>query len=198
VRELALHLLDMIENSFRAGASRVTVSISEDTRRDLLELRVDDDGPGLSVPKRVAVDPFYTTKEGKRTGLGLSLLNAGAERAAGRLSLRRSGMGGLSVRACMRLSHVDRAPLGDLARTLGAASCTHPEVDFRVRISMNGAECGVSTRELRMADPVAARRRAAAAAGGRDERANRMSPIELSQQFAGKVREAMAALGVVE
>jgi hypothetical protein len=92
----------------------------------------------------------------------------------------------------MRLSHVDRAPLGDLARTLGAASCTHPEVDFRVRLSMDGAHCGVSTRELETEKAVAALRGAGGAAG------ERMNPIALSQRFARRVKEGMAALGVVE
>jgi len=40
---------------------------------------VEDNGRGLAVSAEAALDPFYTTKQGKRTGLGLSLFQAAAE-----------------------------------------------------------------------------------------------------------------------
>jgi anti-sigma regulatory factor (Ser/Thr protein kinase) len=117
VRDLSLHILDVMENSIRAGATAISLTVAEDPEQDRLTIIVEDNGPGLSVPPDVATDPFYTTKNGKRTGLGLSLLRATAEQAGGKLTLRRSELGGLAVEAAMQLSHVDRSPLGDLAAT---------------------------------------------------------------------------------
>ena len=73
MREIALHVLDLIENSIRAGAAVISVSVDEEPAEDSLVVSVEDDGPGLSVPGDTAVDPFFTTKEGKKTGLGLSM-----------------------------------------------------------------------------------------------------------------------------
>ena len=73
MRELSLHILDLVENSVRAGASVIFIGITVDSVRDLLEISVEDNGPGFGVPVEMAFDPFYTTKEGKKTGLGLSL-----------------------------------------------------------------------------------------------------------------------------
>ena len=46
-------------------------------------MTVDDDGRGLSTSPDEVLDPFYTTKANKKTGLGLSLLRAEAEAAGG-------------------------------------------------------------------------------------------------------------------
>ena len=134
MRDLSLHLLDVIENAIRAGATSVRLTIEEDPALDLVRLTVEDDGPGLSVPPEAAVNPFYTTKRGKRTGLGLSLFRACAEQAGGRLELTKSELGGLAVACEMRLSHIDRSPLGDIAATVSSIVCTTPGLDFECRI----------------------------------------------------------------
>lgn len=149
MRDLSLHLLDLIENSLRAGASVVCVTMIVSVRDDLLTMRIDDDGPGFAEPPEVVLDPFYTTKRGKRTGLGLSLFQASAARAGGDLAIGRSDLGGARVEARMGLSHVDRSPLGDLAATLATVACTHPEVDVRLSLASDGGgRLDVSSRQV--------------------------------------------------
>ncbi len=109
LRELSLHVLDLVENSLRAGAGVVEVGVEEQPDRDLLAITVEDDGPGLAVDPAQALDPFYTTKEGKRTGLGLSLFRQQVEMAGGGVELGRSALGGLAVRA--RLGLGSRGPV---------------------------------------------------------------------------------------
>ena len=138
MRDLSLHVLDLIENSLRAGAQRVDLAIAQSAARDELTIEIEDDGPGLPVTAAQATDPFFTTKSGKRVGLGLSLFQAAAERAGGRMSLDRSALGGLAVRATMQLGHVDRNPLGDLGATMMTALCARPEVRFRVTLDVDG------------------------------------------------------------
>lgn len=130
MRDLSLHILDVIENSVRAGASEVRVTICEDVSDDLLTVAIEDNGPGLEVPAEVAVQPFYTTKKDKRVGLGLSLFQAAAEQAEGGLAVQKSRLGGLAVEARMRLSHVDRSPLGDVAAVVSAIVCTNPDLEL--------------------------------------------------------------------
>ena len=143
MRDLSLHILDLIENSLRAEASVISVSVLEYPDEDTLEITVEDNGPGLDVPYEVATDPFYTTKNGKRTGLGLSLFRAAAERANGKLMLGKSKLGGLSVKAIMRLNHIDRSPMGDLAATISSVVSTNPGVDLRFRLCVGMQECTV-------------------------------------------------------
>lgn len=136
MHDLSLYLLEILENSMRAGASRVDIALCVDRASDRLHLTVDDDGHGLTVPPDQVLDPFYTTKPGKKTGLGLSLLRAEAQAAGGDLTIGASPtLGGARVDIHMRLSHVDRPPFGDLAATLVVASATNPEIDFTVSLS---------------------------------------------------------------
>ena len=127
----------------------IRVAVAEDPARDRLEVAVEDDGPGLDVPAETALDPFYTTKSGKRTGLGLSLFRSAAERAGGRLEIARSELGGLAVRAEMGLTHVDRTPLGDLAATLSSVVCTNPDLELVFSLRSGARECVVRSADLR-------------------------------------------------
>jgi hypothetical protein len=130
VRDLSLHILDLIENSIRAAASSIAVTVAGDPSEDTLTIRIDDNGHGFKVAPEVLTDPFFTTKDGKRTGLGLSLFRATAERAEGKLTIGKSELGGAAVEATMQLSHVDRSPMGDLAATIASVVCTNPDLDL--------------------------------------------------------------------
>jgi signal transduction histidine kinase len=149
LRELSLHILDLIENSVRAGASVVFIDVTADSTADLLHICVEDNGPGFGVPVETAFDPFYTTKEGKKMGLGLSLFRGAAQRASGEVWAGRSDMlGGAAIRATMRLTHVDRSPLGDLGGTLAGMVCTNPEIDFRISLHLEGRQHFLSSAQI--------------------------------------------------
>ncbi|HOX36949.1 MAG TPA: ATP-binding protein [Candidatus Brocadiia bacterium] len=148
MRDLSLHILDLIENSVRAGASTVFVAIDESPAEGTLKVTIEDNGPGLSVTPEQAADPFYTTKPGKKTGLGLGFFRASVEAAGGAFMLRRSRLGGLAVEGVMQIGHVDRIPLGDLALTISSVVCTNPKLDLRCRISANGKEHNIAVSEV--------------------------------------------------
>ena len=136
MHDLSLYLLEILENSVRAGADRVGVGLVIDRGSDELWLTADDDGHGLSASPEQTLDPFYTTKPGKKTGLGLSLLKAEAEAADGGLDIGPSErLGGTRVTVYMRFSHVDRLPLGDVATTIVIMAATNPQVEFTVSLS---------------------------------------------------------------
>jgi len=146
--ELSLHILDLIENSVRAGAKVIAVSVVERPEEDRLEIVVEDNGHNFPVSHEKALDPFFTTKEGKRTGLGLSLFKASVEQADGTLTLGASSLGGAAVKATMQLSHVDRVPLGDIASTISSVVCTNPEIDLRFRMRVGGREIQTRVSEV--------------------------------------------------
>lgn len=148
MRELSLHILDVIENAIRADASVISVTVSEKPKEDALEIVVEDNGPGFSAPPEQVLDPFYTTKKGKRTGLGLSLFQAAAEQAGGSLTIGKSPLGGAAVKAVMQLNHIDRQPMGDLAATLSSVVCTNPHLDLRCRIISSNGDYVVRTSDV--------------------------------------------------
>ena len=89
MRELSLHILDIVENGITAGAGCITIAIEESEPTDRLTIRVCDDGPGMPAQKALHLDdPFVTGRTTRRVGLGLSLLAAAARRCEGQASRR--------------------------------------------------------------------------------------------------------------
>lgn len=132
--ELALHILDIAENSTRAGAGKVEITLVEDADQDLLTMEIDDDGAGMNEEELVkAMDPFYTTKKVRRVGLGLPMLAQAAERAGGRLTLSSQPGQGTHLKVTFGLSHLDRQPLGDIAGALVTLIAGNPAIDFTYR-----------------------------------------------------------------
>ena len=175
--ELSLHILDLIENAIRADASVIAVTITERPQDDRIDILVEDNGSGLRVTPENALDPFYTTKEGKRTGLGLSLFRAAAEQAGGTLAIEKSSLGGVGVRATMRLRDIDRKPLGDLAATLSSVVCTNPHLDLCCRFSTGRGECMVRVSDV-----------------AKEFRANERCGLAIARRVSEKIRRGLAAI----
>jgi anti-sigma regulatory factor (Ser/Thr protein kinase) len=119
MRELALHILDILRNAVDAGAANVSLTIEEDEPADRLTITVTDDGRGMDAETVARVtNPFFTTRTTRHVGLGLPLLAAAAERCEGGLRIESAPGQGTVIVASFRLSHPDRQPLGNLAETL--------------------------------------------------------------------------------
>jgi len=132
MEDLSLHILDVVENSLAASASRIEIRIVEDTAGDLLSLEVADNGGGMDAEaQRQALDPFFTTRTTRKVGLGLPLLAQAAEEAGGRIEVASQPGRGTTVKAKFRLSHPDLKPLGDMAETLRTILAGRPELTLR-------------------------------------------------------------------
>ena len=119
MRELALHILDIVENAIDAKARRIDLSVVENLNEDTLWITVQDDGQGMDAEMVNRVrDPFFTTRSTRHVGLGIPLLAAAAERCAGRLDIQSAPGQGTTITATFQHSHIDRAPLGDMPGTL--------------------------------------------------------------------------------
>jgi hypothetical protein len=119
MRELSMHILDVLENSLAAGATRVELIIAEDLSTDRLNITIRDNGRGMSAEQLARVfDPFYTTRRTRHVGLGLPLFQAAARRCAGDVTLESEPGVGTTLCATFQHSHIDRAPLGDITGTL--------------------------------------------------------------------------------
>lgn len=136
--EISLHILDLIENSINAGAKVVYLKIEVDTCADLLQITIEDDGKGFPMDVETVVNPFFTTKQMKSVGLGLSLSKSSAEQAGGGIELGNSEhLGGAKVVLIFKKSHIDRAPMGDLGNALTGMMFTNMNISFVVEIYLD-------------------------------------------------------------
>lgn len=136
MKEIALHLLDLAENSVSAGASSVEISVHEDIPEDMLSLDIRDDGSGMDPTTAArAIDPFHTSRTERNVGLGLPLLKSAAESAGGDLALESTLGFGTYVKIWFKRSHIDRMPLGDLPCTFLTLLVAHPDTNWRFNYS---------------------------------------------------------------
>ena len=74
MRELALNVMDITQNSISAGATLIHITVEESASKDRLSIAVEDNGCGMTEEQvRSVIDPFYTTRTTRKVGLGVPL-----------------------------------------------------------------------------------------------------------------------------
>ena len=131
MKELSLHVLDLLRNSAKAGARRAVLYVREDRKAGVLELCVEDDGRGMDGETLDSLcDPL---SGGAGSHLGVPLLADTARRCGGGVRAGSVPGRGTMVRALFSLSHPDLPPMGDLAGTLATVKALHPAMSVAVR-----------------------------------------------------------------
>ena len=131
MKELSLNLLDIVENSTRAGASLVNIQVIEEPEADRLILSVEDNGCGMSPELLAAVqDPFTTTRTTRKVGLGLPLIKMNTENAGGGMDIKSTLGKGTELNFWFEHNHWDRPPLGDIAGTVVMLAAQHEDIHF--------------------------------------------------------------------
>ena len=150
MKELSLNILDITENSVKAGATLTEISITESGNKLIISIK--DDGCGMSEDLvRSVVDPFYTTRTTRKVGMGIPLFKMAAEQTGGKLEIV-SDTGedhGTTVTAYFYKDHLDFTPLGDVISTVTTLIQGHPDTDFLFTHLIDDKEIRLDTRELR-------------------------------------------------
>ncbi len=131
MRDLSLHLLDLVMNSIRAKATLIEIEVIELQSQNLLLMNLKDNGCGMTEEIRNQVkNPFFTTRTTRNVGLGLPLLTAMANRCDGDVSIDSELERGTMITLKVTLNHIDRPPFGDIHNTLISLICLEPTLDF--------------------------------------------------------------------
>lgn len=150
MNDLALHLLDIVQNSLSAGASLIRMLIHENPQENILRFEVEDNGKGMT-PEQVArlSDPFFTSRTTRKVGLGVPLLRQSAEQSGGGLSVTSTLGKGTALRAWFAYDHIDRPPLGDIPNAVVLLVSANPQVDFEYEYRYNQNVYVFSTVEVK-------------------------------------------------
>ena len=151
MEELALHILDIVQNSITAGATVIIIEITEDYEADSLTIEVRDNGHGMEEEMASSVvNPFVTSRTTRKVGLGIPMFKLGAESCGGSFFLSSEPGKGTVIRATYQLSHIDRQPLGNMADTITALVICNPDTpDFIYTHKVGGEAYEFDTREIR-------------------------------------------------
>lgn len=154
MKELSLNILDITENSVKAGATLTEININETD--DNLVLTIIDDGHGMTAEILDSVtSPFTTTRTTRKVGMGIPLLKLAAEQTGGEVEITSKHESeypdnhGTIVKAVFYKNHIDFTPLGDVVATVTTLIQGHPDTDFLFIHSKGENEVRLDTRELR-------------------------------------------------
>ena len=150
MKDLSMHILDIVRNAVEANASTIELVIQEDVNRDMLSIQLTDNGKGMSPEKlKNATDPFFTGRKTRKVGLGLALLQQSTEMSGGELLITSEEGKGTCVTASFKLTHIDRLPFGDLAGAMTMSFFSYPEIEFSFRHVVNDHEFDISSAMIR-------------------------------------------------
>lgn len=131
MKDFAMHIMDIVQNSISAAATEITVSITESSLEDKLKLVITDNGKGIPEDMLQNItDPYVTSRITRKVGLGLSLLNQHAISTGGDLKINSKVGVGTQIFANFGLLHYDRQPLGDIAGTIVLLAAANPKIKF--------------------------------------------------------------------
>lgn len=149
MKDISMHIMDILQNSIRAKADLIQLNVTENTAADTLTLEFIDNGSGMSEETLSKVlNPFFTTRTTRKVGLGLSLLKQNAEQTGGSLDIQSKLGEGTTVKAVFGLSHWDRQPMGDLPGTVILTVSAHPEIRFIFRYQSETIDFVFDTEEV--------------------------------------------------
>lgn len=131
MKELALHILDIINNSISANASTIKLTINEEMEKDQYTIIIDDNGKGIPADVlRNVTDPYTTSRTTRHVGLGLPLFKQNAERSGGYLNIESTQGTGTTVKVSFGFSNIDRPAIGDIEGTMILLITSHPPIRF--------------------------------------------------------------------
>ena len=129
--EIALNILDIAENSGRAEASLIEITVSAQLQEDTLTVVIADNGCGMTREEKESVlDPFYTTRTTRKVGLGVPFFKQAAESTGGSFRIDSEKGKGTAVTAEFGLAHNDRTALGAVQGGGSHLVAVYQEVGF--------------------------------------------------------------------
>lgn len=150
MRELSLHILDLVQNSIAAGASLIEIDIEEAVAKDLLTVRIKDNGCGMDKDfLQKVMDPFTTTRTSRKVGLGVPMMQAACRRCDGDLTITSEKGVGTELTATFKYSHIDRAPIGNIVDTLVSLVMCSDGFDIIYRHSLDEEKFEFDTGEIK-------------------------------------------------
>jgi hypothetical protein len=150
MEEIALHILDIVQNSIVANATLISIEIDENYAKDMLAITISDNGKGIE--KELlgkVIDPFFTKRTTRKVGLGLSLMKQSAEQTGGFFNIESEVAKGTWVKAVYTHSNIDRQPLGDMPQTLSILVASNPEINFTYKHTVNENTYFFDTRQIK-------------------------------------------------
>ncbi len=154
MKELSLNILDIAQNSVKAGADTIRILLDETS--ETLTISIADNGCGMKKDfLEGVVDPFTTTRTTRKVGLGIPLLKLAAEQTGGGIEISSKHEDdfpedhGTIISATFYKNHLDFTPLGDVVATVTVLIQGQPDIRWIYKHNTAKGEISLDTDELK-------------------------------------------------
>lgn len=148
--EIALHILDIVQNSITAKAKCVNIEIAAVSKNNALIITIVDNGCGMDKNFLNKVnDPYSTSRSTRKVGMGIPLFKQACEITGGSLSITSALGVGTTVIAEFKLDSIDRMPLGDIGSTFVILLNNNEGTEIELSLRVDERECSFSGTEIK-------------------------------------------------
>lgn len=154
MKELSLNILDIAQNSVKAGAGKIEILLVETSQT--LKISIVDNGCGMSREFLENVqDPFCTTRTTRKVGMGIPLFKLAAEQTEGELTISSKTLEefpdehGTDISALFYKQHIDFTQLGDIVSTVVTLIQGSPDIRWVFSHKIDENEVCLDTEELK-------------------------------------------------
>ena len=155
MNDISLYILDIAQNSIKANAQNIKITLIEENGEYLM-IHISDDGDGMNQNTLANIkNPFHTSRKTRKVGLGIPFLTMATEQTGGSLTVKSRakddfpGEHGTDVTAMFNMTHIDFPPFGDLAETVAVLIFANPDLDFDFKHIKADKTIQIETKQLR-------------------------------------------------
>lgn len=150
MKTLDLHIIDIVHNSLRAGASRIVIEMEDLEKEDRLSIKIIDNGCGMPQDMIDAInDHFYSCRKERKIGMGIALLKYHSQICNGNFYLKSKVGEGTEIYASYQRSHIDLQPRGDLSGCFANFICQYSDREFVIRYIMDEDTFELTTSDVK-------------------------------------------------
>jgi len=149
MKEISLHILDLMQNSIEACANWILLKVNED-EDGFFTFSITDNGRGMSedLLKKIR-DPFVTTRLTRNVGMGIPFVDMTTAQSGGKLIIKSKLGEGTFLKATYLRDHLDCPPLGDIINTVKVFLVGNLHLHFVMHYRVRKAEFVFDSQEVR-------------------------------------------------
>jgi len=152
MKSIAYHMLDIVQNAIQAKSTEVQLYIEESDADGTLKIIITDDGKGMGKEQAEnASDPYFTSRNTRKVGMGLPLLKQNAERTGGNFKIDSALGKGTSVNVVFVKNNIDCPSKGDIVGTIHQLITSNSTINIYFCYNKNGNKFELSTLEIKEA-----------------------------------------------
>ncbi len=150
MEELCYHIIDIVQNSISANSKNIRIKLKESDKEDIILIEIEDDGKGMDAKTlRNVQDPFYTTKSGKKVGLGIPILKETAIHCEGSFKMESCSGKGTCVSAIFKKSNIDVPPIGKIKDTILTSIVGNDSCNIDITYENDNGSFNISTKRIK-------------------------------------------------